>query len=125
MHSLKAAAGGDGRHEGVGTVLEGQRGWELLPIDPQGHPGCAQATSSRSHAPDRPITLPGDTAAVAGEDSRTAGGPHACPRASDTAVPGSGRTGPYLDSQASGHSEPLTITRQLLPAKRLVPWSER
>lgn len=35
------------------------------------------------------------------------------------------RAGVYLGCPARGHSEPLTVTRQLLPAERWVPRSER
>lgn len=53
------------------------------------------------------------------------GGYRAHPQARDPTVPGEGREETYLGCPARGHSEPLTITRQLLPAERWVPWSKR
>lgn len=122
-HSLIAAAGNDGGYSGVRAVLEGHGSRELLPVDPQGYPGCAQATSGGSRASDCPIALTGHTAGVAGGTAGLQGLP--VPRAGDPSVPGGGRAELYLGCPSRAHSEPLTITRQLLPAERCLPWSER
>lgn len=117
QHSLVAAAGNNSRNRGVRAVFKGLGCQELLPINPQGHLGCTQTSGSGSRAPNGPITLPGDTAAVAGGDSRAAEG-SLCQGSHCTRRDGAGV---YLGCPARGHVEPLTITRQLLPAKRWVP----
>lgn len=71
-HSLVAAVGDDAPDGGVGAVLEGRQGWELLPIDPQGYRGCAQVGGSGSRASNLPLILAGDRVPGAGGDSGAA-----------------------------------------------------
>lgn len=120
MRSPIAAVGDDGQNGGVGAVLEGQWSQELLAIDPQGHRGCTQAGGSGSCAPNLPVALAGDTAQELEGTVGLRGHPrgHTCanrPCSAETMA------GLYLGCPFRGHSEPLIVTRQLLPAERWVP----
>lgn len=57
--------------------------------------------------------------------SRTAGVPRGRPVLGTLLCHAGGRAGAYLGCPVRAHLEPLTITCQLLPAERWLPWSER